>query len=318
MIRLLLLSLLSMGCQTVRTVAVKQMAPVFVESGDELQKSRSWDQFKAATPANLQFAEVLLTQDPENSDFLGSLTKGFTGYALAINDTEYLDDALADRTQSRHMATGIDNLGKALRYGLRFMALHDITYERVVGGSKTDSIDEILDEELDFEDKIHFETAFYLGAAWMMYANYQKDNMQILTQIPIAYGLIDWACKHKPDFQNGLCPTFEAIYHMARPPILGGKPDLGKKILVDARKKYKDNLAIPLMYIQWYLLPRGDGAEFARVKAEMKPAIIKWQKNIYLPGARDPDTLDTAYLNLFNAMAVKRLGILEKYQEDHF
>ena len=290
---------------------------MLTSASPELQRERNWHQFKRATPASLQLAEVLLANDPDNTDLHALLVKGFASYAYVVHDTEYLRDRLQDRDQSQHRDEAIEALSKALRYGFAYLKMAGLSYPELQKASKAGRLKQSLDGLLDADNQLDLEATFFTGTAWLLLANYQKDNMIIVSQISQAFELIEWVCGKDPDFQNGLCPTMQAVFHLARPAMMGGKPDLAKQLFVEASKKYPKNYLIPVTYLEWYVIPRVDEDTYKSMKSQILTGLQAWTKQSFIPGESDPNEKGQL-TDLFNAMARQRMAIMIEAEEELF
>ncbi|MFW7381364.1 MAG: TRAP transporter TatT component family protein [Oligoflexus sp.] len=299
-------------------MAVKQMGPMLSSASPELQKEKSWNFFKTATPGSLQLSEALLSHDPDNVHLLGVLTKGFASYGFVVHDTEHLAERLHEKRPQPAREEAMLAFSKALDFGFRFLNANDVKFEDLQSALREDRIGAVLDKGLDGNDILHQDTVFFTGTAWLLLANYRRDNMVIASQISLAFELIRWTCRHNPNYKAGLCQTMEAVFHLARPPMLGGKPDLAQKMLLEATKKNPHNLLIPVTYMEWYLLPREEEKEYLALKKDVQAKLKKWREQSFIPGVASPEDKGSDLLNLFNAMAEKRLAVIESVEKDLF
>ncbi|NRA66502.1 MAG: hypothetical protein HRU19_18585 [Pseudobacteriovorax sp.] len=312
---LFLIFCLSQSC-SIKTIAINQLAPILSEASPRLQKEKNWEYFRNATPGSLQLAEVLNEAEPENLDLLALLTKGFAAYGYVVNDTEFLADKLNDEDESPYKTRAILNLAKALQYGMTYLQAKGVTYQGILEAGRNGRASQYLTESLSKEELVDLETAFFTGTAWLLLANLKKDDMVIVSQVPSAFELISWVCQARPDFQNGLCPTMQAVYFLARPPTLGGKPKKAVSLLTSAMKANPNNLLIPVVLIEWYLIPRGDKKTYEGFKSRLNKAFDVRLNSFYVPGKPPDKTPDN--LHLFNAMAEQRYLTILKYEDDLF
>ena len=85
------------ACGSLDKIAVNTVASILYDATYESEQENNWEQLKKGLPGNLKLMEGLRYLDPDNTDLLVSLVKGYTGQAFAVNETLYLDDYLADR-----------------------------------------------------------------------------------------------------------------------------------------------------------------------------------------------------------------------------
>ena len=311
-----ILSYLFLTSCSIQRIAIGQLAPALSSASPKLQEEKNWDLFKNGTPGSLQLAEILLVSDPGNQDLLALLTKGYAAYGFVVNDTEYLGEKLADVDEPVHRVRAVQNLAKALDFGFQYLKDNDVTYQGLLKAGKTGKSVAYLNDKLDSDDSLDLETSFFTGTAWLLLANLRKDNMMLVSQVTSAFQLIEWVCTNKPDFQMGLCSTMTGVYHLARPKSLGGKPGLAVKLMKAAMKKNPQNLMIPVVYMEWYLLPFEKEKEYRILKKLLKAKFKKKSMEHFIPGEvlkRDHDML-----NLFNAMAEKRFEAIVKNESEIF
>lgn len=311
----LALSTLQFSC-SIKTIAIRQLGPILAESSPRLQHEKNWQFFKNATPGSLQLMEVLLEADPGNPDLLAVLVKGFAAYGYIVNDTEYLADRLADKDDSEARVRAVMNLSKALSYGLDFLKDRGVVVTEVFAAARQEKSLAYFDKRLDHKNIADIESMFFTGVSWLLLANTRKDDIELVGQISTAFELINWVCHHKPDFQNGLCTTMTAVFHLARPKTLGGKPEIALKLLNDAMKKYPENLLIPVVYLEWYLVPYMKEEEFISLKETLQEKFERFDNSYFVPGRKVKD--ENKMLHLFNAMAQKRFVTLVKFEEELF
>ena len=273
----------SIAC-SINQVAVRQVGPLLSESAPELQKERSWNFFKSATPGSLQLAESLLVHDPNNPDLLSLLTKGHASYGFVVFDTENLKDRLLESSEQPAAEQASLSFSKSLAYGFRYLDAKGIELKGLQDALSKEKAQAYLSEHLDQSSLLDREAAFFTGTAWLMLSNYQRNNMQLVSQLGLANELIRWVCSKEPGFQNGLCYAMEGVYYLAKPAMFGGKPEYAMEQLEKAMKLYPDNLLIPVITIEWYHLPQFDEAGYKKRKKQLKPAIAAWKNHVFVPG----------------------------------
>ena len=302
------------GC-SIQRIAIGQLAPALSSSSPVIQEEKNWQLFRDGTPGSLQLSEILLRSDPGNEDLLALLTKGYAAYGYIVNDTLHLAERLADVDRPTQKQQAIENLSKSLRYGLQYLKAKGVEYDGLVKASKSELAFNYLEDRLDSSDTGDLETAFFSGTAWLLLANHRKDNMLLVSQVPNAFELINWVCKHRPDFQEGLCSSMISVYHLARPKSLGGKPQLAIKLLKEAMKNNPKNLLVPVVYMEWYLLPYEKEGEYKALKNKLVKQFREFRKNHYIPGEKNSKP---SLLNLFNAMAERRLEAIVSNEAELF
>src|ERR1043165_9198096 len=110
----LLLSLLGLTSCSLQKMAIRSATPVFEKSSDTMMKEGNWDFFKASTPGNLKFMEVIWDQDQKNLPLLGVLIKSYSGYAFAVHETLAYQDELKGVENSQAKKDAITFYTRAL------------------------------------------------------------------------------------------------------------------------------------------------------------------------------------------------------------
>ncbi len=296
-------------------VAVDQLAPLLNESSGQLKAEKNFVFFKEATAGSLQFAESMLYASEKNEALLALLAKGYASYAFVVYDTLALKERLKREQSSPYRLAASQSFSKALTFGFRFLQGRGFQFEEFVKAAKDNMEREYLSRFVNLTKKIDHEAVFYTGFAWLMLANLNRDSLELASQIGHAFSFVAAACKEDPKFEQGLCPTLTAVYHLSRPKILGGKPEEGVSLLRNAMQEFPDNLLIAETYIEWALLPDLDKAEYMR----LKELILEKQKGeafeFFIPGSKEAKASQTS---LFNAMATERIKIISALENDLF
>ena len=73
-------------------------------------------------------------------------------------------------------------------------------------------------------------------------------------------------------------------------------------------KRYKENLLIPVIYMEWYLIPFEKKKEYLKLSSKLKSFFEAQESQFFIPGKAS--NRHNSKLNLYNAMAAKRLRIL--------
>lgn len=314
------LSLSSSSCSTTTRLAIGQISPVVYEGSESLQKEKNWDFFRASAPSSLQLAEMMLEKDPDNKELLALLTKGYASYAYVISDTLALAHRLEGEDDSDYHQQARVSLAKALSYGMRFMEESGVSYEAIKNAANKNELASLLNEQFDLDETIDKEALFFAGIAWLQSINYNMSQMLLTSQAGQAFSLIEAVCNKDPSFQNGMCPTLRGVYYLSRPRMLGGKPDTGKKLLSQAMLTYPDNHMIPVTLMEWYLVPAGEKGAYVKLRDQVLAKLKAWRKATYIPGESNSakGQRQRDLLNLINAMAEKRLGIIMSKESDLF
>ena len=314
---LLALLLLNTSCGGIQTLTIKGASSVLVNSSYQLESEDNWENFKDSIPANLKLIESFLYLDPQNTDLLLSLVKGYAAYSFTVNETLYLEDFLAENDKIQNYTKAVTNLSRAMNYGVRYLKEKGITYKELMGKmNEENGVISFLDDKLSNSVK-NIEAIFYIGQALGALVNLQKDKMTMIAQLPLVKALFDWSCSKKPDINQGGCAIFYGTYETSRPKYLGGNPVKGKEHFENAIKEFPDNWLIRTMYTQFYLIPMASEDAYQEQKDFFSVQSENFYKNIlWFPGKEV--TAEHNNVRLFQAIALKRFNIIKKYEEELF
>lgn len=301
-----------MGC-SLQKIALRSSTPIFEKSSNGLVKEGNWDYFKAATPGNLKLLELLWDQDTDNLKLQAILVKGYAGYAFAVPETLYFEDMLLDVENSQNKKDAIYFHTKALDFGIDYLEKKGIKREELLSNDEAALIKKL--NKLDEDD---FVLLAYLGQAWGSLINLQKDNVALVSQVPRVKLLFDRVCSVKPDFENNMCDLFYAQYEAARPKMLGGNPEKGRELFLEAIKKSPYNHLIKLNYIQYVVLPNFDEEIYIEMAKELKAEFAKFEDLSRETLLNVSPYKDYQELNLYNGIAKKRFDYIEKNKANIF
>jgi len=320
---ILLLAVLALlgGCGLVQKVAVGTTADILFDGTKEIETESNWELFKQGVPGNLKMMEGMLYLEPKNKKLLAGLTKGYAGYAFAVNETEYLQDLYTGKSDSSpHKIQLISNYSKALEFGLRFLEQRDVRFDDFKREmNNNNGIYNLLDKELS-DSLLDLEGTLFTAQSLGSLIFLQQDSMTMVALLPIVKSMFDWVCSKKPDINYGACDIFYGAYEAGRPKMLGGNPQKGKQIFLDLIKKYKHNWLLRIAYIRFSIIPRGEQEEFQeqmKFFAKVHPMYIKhlgWK-----PLKTDPpDEFKDKGLLLYQTLGIKQYEILKKLENEIF
>jgi hypothetical protein len=302
-----------MGCSSVQKWAVRRSSPVFHKAGEQLTKEDSWEFFKNSAPGNLKFLELVYLTDPDNMTLLPTVIKAHAGYAYAVPETLAFEDNLKG-IESFHKKEAIHHYTRALDYGVHYLGKKDVSREDLLNLPE-EKLRKKLKAETDEDDLI---AMVYMAQAWGSLINLQKDDVSLVSQIPRVKILFDHVCSVKPDLEHGICDIFLAQYEASRPRMLGGNPEKARELYTKAMKKYPKHLLIPVNLIQYIYLPAMDAEEYEKLAATVRTELEDWSSK-KRDNLRDESSFkDHRDLNLYNAIAQKRLEIIEQNKKNIF
>lgn len=312
---LFLASLLALtSCGTIRRMGLRMTTPMFSQSSQDLTKEKDWEFFRVSAPGNLKLVELLYLQDPNNTDLLSVVIKGYSGYAFAVPETMAYGDELAGVDESPWRQQAILNYTKALDYGLEYLNQKDISRGDLLN-LEEEKLSKLLSKELDEDDLV---AVLYTAQAWGSLINLQKDNVALVSQVPKVKALFDWVCGKDPKIENGVCDIFYAQYEASRPKMLGGDPKKAEELYIAGIKNRPQHLLLQTGYMQYLLIPGYEQEKYEKAAEVLKGELAKWED-------LNRDTLEnnstyknSEALNLFNAIAKKRFEFIEKNKKKIF
>lgn len=247
-------------CSVVQKAAVNTTADIAENGQREIQTMNSWEAVKAAIPAQIAFAETLSASSTTNTTLITQLIKGNSALGFIIYETEILIHAQDSKKKKYFTDQASFAYSRAVNWGEKFFAEKNIKWnELLIGVNDENKLYQLLDNNLDEDD---LPAVFFTGQAWASLINLNRDQVKLVNHLPVARNLIQYVCKKNPDFEKGMCILFEAMFQISRPKMLGGNPDLGKKLFQDVMKKYPNNLLYAVSYLQYYVIPQKIVSEF--------------------------------------------------------
>ena len=309
------------GCSTLRHQALDIAAPLFLEGAAGFEEEGDWESFREGVPGNLKILEGFLAIRPKNKDLLVAATKGWSGYSFAVHETLYLEDKWAEKDSSKHFHRALSGYSKAVHYGLRFLEEEGVSYGdlekalREKGG-----IPLFLEGRLSSHQR-NLEGVLFTAQALGGLINLQRDNMKLVASLPLAKGLFDWVCTHRPSIANGVCPIFYASYESGRPRMLGGNPERGKKLFEELIKKNPHNWLARVAFLEHYIIPMSHEDLYKKQKSILENyQTLHRKKENWLPhaGTHAHPAFARKRLRIYQAIAMKRFEIMKKYESDIF
>lgn len=314
---LLCLSLTS--CSTLNKMAVNSSSDLLYKASSAVQSEANLEMVRLSLPGNLTLIEGLLSASKNNQEILATLTKGYVGYAFSINETDFVTDELENKNIESNKILALKNYTKGFNYGLRYLATKDISFSELKSKMGDNaSIMHIFDKRLA-NSKMDLETLMFTAQALGAMINLQKDNIGLVAELPLVKSMFDWVCMKDPSIAYGTCDVFFGTYEAGRPKMLGGNPEKGKEFFEKAIAKHPHNWLIRTSYIQYYLIPQGDEEGFKNQMDFMKNSEKEFNEfYIYRPDVLNPEWAKEEGMRFFQAIAIKRYQILEKFKKQLF
>jgi hypothetical protein len=313
----LILSTIFTSCSLLKTAALRPTGKIIYDASFDQQLENDWELFEQSLGSNIKLMEALLSQDEWNKNLMVSLIKGYVAKGFAIHETYYLEDKLNDVEDSIHRRRALAAYTKALKVGVKFLMSEGLKEDVL---SKNLNTPANLLAEIDSEVSVNernIEGVLYTAQALAALVNLQRENMKVIAYLPVAKSLFDWACMKDPNVALGACDIFYASYDSGRPKMLGGDPEKGKQKFLAGIAKWPENFLIREALVEFYSVPMIDEDTYQRQKLFFAKMAPDFEKERFWKG--QTIKLDKKkYTNVYNMIAIKRMQIIKKLEEEIF
>jgi hypothetical protein len=300
---------------------VNTSSGLLYSASNEVEAASNYELFRNGVPANLMLMEGLLSEAPENEEILATLTKGYAGYAFAVNESDMLNEEWGELKSENGKSQALMNYTRSMNYGLRYLKLHKIELADLVAKmNEPQGIAHLLDKRLS-SDKQDLNLVIFTAQSLAALINLQKDNISLVAQLPIARAMFDWVCMKEPQINYGMCDVFYGAYEAGRPKMLGGNPEKGKEIFLRAIENHPHNWLIRTSYMQFYLIPQNDKEGFAQQLEFMKNREEEFNSFYTYKADQNPKEITwdrEARLRFYQTLSLKRYELMNKYQKQFF
>jgi len=232
---------------------VMNSASSFIEDGVlavyEEEDLELAEQFLAS---NLKTIEILLTKDPDNTRLNLLAAQGFGAYAMA-----FIEDNDPERA-SRFYLRGLKYSFRALPKKKRF-------------NKKITPAD--LEKLLPSYNKNDVPALFWLGYNWGSYVMHHLNDPKELINLSKVEMLMRRVLELDEKYNFAGVHLFYATFYAARPPILGGNPELGRKhFLKNMELNNNKFLMTKVYYARYYAFQVQDKELFDQLLKEVLEA----------------------------------------------
>lgn len=307
------------SCSSIRSLALKTAAPMFMDSMAGIEAEGNWEAFKKGTPGNLALIDGLLAVRPADEYLLVSAIKGNSGYAFGVHETLYLEDKLAENDKTFHKDQAIAYYAKAFDYGQAYLKANDLTVTDLQNALKDQKgIRGLLESQLS-GDQLSLEGIVFTAQALGSMINLQRENIQLISYLPVVKGMFDWACDIDPTIGHGMCQIFYGSYEAGRPAMLGGNPEKGRSIFEKMISEQPNNWLARVAFVEYFAVPQYNEEVYNRQKKDLMKyeQLLKAELN-WSPGKEKDGAFSNKRLRLYQAIAIKRFQIIRKYEKDIF
>ena len=321
----LIIILLTSSC-SFNHMAVSSSSDLLYVISNEAEAGSNYEIFRIGTPANLQLLEGLLSESPQNKDLLLALTKGYGGYAFAVNETEMLNEEWSGANDyksefARNQA--LLNYSRSLEFGIRYLHIEKIEFKKLLTQTNDLQAVTLLFNKYLSADKKNLELLLFTAQALVALINLQKDNISLVAQLPLAKTMFDWVCAKNPNINFGNCAILQGALEASRPKMLGGNPLKGKEIFLLGIENNPHNWLIRSMYMQYYLIPQNDKEGFDFQIKYLKEKQQEFNSyHIYSADIKNDDKnkneLGESHLRFYQSLGLKRTEMMNKYYKQFF
>ena len=317
----MLLGTTLLSCSSMNKMAVSGSSNLIFSASNGVLSESNFEMFKNGVAGNLVLIEGLLAQSPENKNLLATLNKGYAGYAFAVNETQMNEEEWAELKSEDGKRQALLNYTRAINFGVRYLSSEGVEFSEIINKmNEPQGIFILLDKKLSGTNKRDLEVVLFTAQSLAGAINLQKDNIGIVSQLPVAKAMFDWVCSKDPSINYGTCDIFYGAFEAGRPQMLGGNPAKGKEIFQKAITKHPHNWLIRTSYIQFYLIPQNDEEGFKEQMLALK--IFHEEYNRYFIYDNQPKLegpwMREEGLRFYQALSLKRYELINRFQKQFF
>lgn len=255
---LLAAALLLGGC-SLRRLAVNAAGNALASGGAGWASDDDPELVREALPFALKTMESLLAESPRHTGLLLGACSGFTQYSYAYvqSEADYVEAAdLAAATAMRARAQKL--YLRARDYGLRGL---EVDYPGVGQALLRDpAAAEVV------RDRQAVGLLYWTGMAWGAAISLQKDNAELVADLPVAAALVRRALTLDERFGGGAGHDFFIAYEGGRPAAAGGSVERARTAFERAVELSGGRRAAPYVaFAETVCVGTQDRAEFERL-----------------------------------------------------
>ena len=203
-----ILLLQTSGC--IRQIAISTVGGIVHDGFSSFTEESDLEFVEQAIPANLKLLEVMLKNDPENTEILSLLSEGYSSYALGL-----IEDKDPIRAKTFYL--------RGRDFGLRILR-QDAALARALDGSVDD-----LRKTLSGLDDEHVPAVFWTAFGLGSYITLNLADPDALADLPRAEAMMDYVALRDSTFYYGGAHVFLGTLYGSRPKMLGGDIDKAKR-----------------------------------------------------------------------------------------
>jgi hypothetical protein len=216
-------TVLGSGC--VRRIALGAVANALSGSGGSFGQDNDPELVQQALPFALKTMESIVPEQPNHKGLLAATAGGYTQYAYGflVPDAEALEGK--NSAQANHLKNRARNLlQRARRYGIQGLSLTQKDFEAAVRKDSKGVLAKFEKEDVPL--------LYWTGAAWAAEVTLDKENLELVADLPLVEKLLRRALELDEGFDSGAIHEVLMSYELAR-------PDGGPEAVVEAKKHFE-------------------------------------------------------------------------------
>ncbi len=120
-----------------------------------------------------------------------------------------------------------------------------------------------------FDERAQVPVLFWLGYNWARHISLNKDNPDVLADLPYAIAIFERVMQVDPDFNYSAPRIAMASYYARAAASLGGEPERSRQLFEEAIHRYPNFLTYKVMMARVYAVMVQDRALFTRLLQEV-------------------------------------------------
>ena len=199
--------------------------------------------------SNLETIVILVAQDPENPRLNLMAAQAFGAYAMA-----FVEDKDPQRAGLLYVR-GLEYAFKSLPPQIRFSRnITPADLEKLLVESRKSDVPQL----------------FWVGYNWGMYILQNLDQPRLLGDLAKVELLMRRVAELDAGYNFGGVDIFYGTYYSARPPMLGGNPELGRSYYLKNIERNPNFLMTKLYYARYYAVQVQDKELFDNLLTEIE------------------------------------------------
>ncbi|MBN1113703.1 MAG: hypothetical protein JXA66_00030 [Oligoflexia bacterium] len=226
--------------------------------------------------SNLKLLEVFHKANPDNTNLTTLLSQAYGGYTFIFLETDLA--LLTKKSEKEKLQKRISKFyTRGVNYGLASLK-HDSS--KAVADIENNDISSLESSAKGIRDK---EALFWTIFNWSLLLNFNRTSPDIVSKLPQIKILTDRMIELEKDFFYGAPLALKGTLECAMPRMLGGKPDLGVKLMEEALTSGKRSfLVVQMLYAQYCSPAVQDKILFNTLFDEIDKADYRINDNVVL------------------------------------